>query len=122
MKRFGACILSVLLCLGLAGTAFAHAHLTGAVPAENAVSTATPTSLQLKFSEGLELKFSGVRVIGPAGTEISMGSASLAPGDDTTLIVPIVGRIAAGTYTVMWHTLAADGHATHGTYTFTVKT
>jgi methionine-rich copper-binding protein CopC len=50
-----------------------------------------------------------------------MGRASLAPGDDTTLIVPVPGMLAAGIYTVNWRAVSADGHATHGTYTFSVR-
>ncbi|AYG61221.1 hypothetical protein CCGE525_00435 [Rhizobium jaguaris] len=41
--------------------------------------------------------------------------------NDTVLMVPISGTIGAGTYTVEWHALSADGHKTTGSYTFTVK-
>ena len=52
---------------------------------------------------------------------IPTGVASLAAGDDTTLVVPVMQQLASGTYTVDWHALSKDGHKTHGTYTFTVK-
>jgi len=36
-------------------------------------------------------------------------------------MVPVTGTLADGSYTVDWHALSGDGHKTHGSYTFTVK-
>ena len=116
-----------IACLAaLAGFAFttqalAHAHLTSATPAENGTVSAAPAELDLKFSEGLNLKFTGVKLTGPDKKAVATGTASLGAGDDTTLVVPVPAALAAGIYTVDWHALSADGHKTHGTYTFTVK-
>ena len=40
-------------------------HLSSSVPAENAVVATAPTVLQLNFSEAVNLKFSGVTLLGP---------------------------------------------------------
>jgi methionine-rich copper-binding protein CopC len=102
-------------------TAFAHAHLISAVPADKAVVTTAPTVLTLKFSEGVTLKFTGVEVTGPDKKAVSLGAESLDPKDDTLLTVPLAGGLGAGSYSVAWHALSTDGHKSSGTFTFTVK-
>jgi methionine-rich copper-binding protein CopC len=106
--------------LGLASPAFAHAHLKAATPAVDGSVTAAPSELDLDFSEDLNLKFSGVAVKGSDGAAVETGVASLAK-DDTRLVVPLKRPLAAGTYTVDWHALSADGHKTKGSYSFSVE-
>ncbi|WP_131114367.1 copper homeostasis periplasmic binding protein CopC [Lichenihabitans psoromatis] len=122
MTRFNLTLALSSLCLiGAAAPAFAHAHLTSSVPAAGSRVAAPPTELELKFSEGLNLAFTGVSVKEPGKTAVTTGKASLGAGDDTTLTVPVSDTLAAGTYTIDWHALSTDGHKTHGTYMFTVK-
>lgn len=113
----------VLASLGLAAAspAFAHAHLKSAIPASGSTVATAPTELDLVFSEGLNLKFTGVKVSGPAKAAVATGEAALGAGTDTTLVVPVSVTLAPGSYTVAWHALSTDGHKTNGTYTFTVK-
>ena len=118
MHRFRLGALAALLSLGLAGPAFAHAHLKSAVPAQNATVPA-PSTLRLGFSEGLELRFSGIKLTGPGGAAVPTGDATL-DTDGMTLIVPVAGALPAGAYTVDWHALSKDGHTTKGSYAFTV--
>ena len=101
--------------------AFAHAHLKSAMPAVGGTVATPPTELDLTFSEGLNLKFTGVKVSGPDKAAVTTGDATLGSGGDTTLVVPVTGTLAAGTYSVAWHALSTDGHKTTGTYKFTVK-
>jgi methionine-rich copper-binding protein CopC len=121
MKRLTKYAIGALIAAAFTTQVFAHAHLQTAVPAQNGPATEAPKTLQLKFSEGLELSFTGLTLTGPAKAIIPTGVASLAAGDDTTLVVPVMQQLANGTYTVNWHALLKDGHKTHGTYTFTVK-
>jgi methionine-rich copper-binding protein CopC len=87
----------------------------------NGTVTASPSELDLKFSEGVNLAFTGVEVKGPGKKAVATGKAALRAGDDTTLVVPLSGTLAAGTYTVAWHALSTDGHKTQGSYRFTIK-
>lgn len=103
-----------------AGPAFAHAKLESSVPANAAIVTPAPGELMLKFSEGLELKFSGVAITGPAGP-VTPGAVALDPKDKATLVVPLPAPLPTGTYHVDWHALSTDGHKTQGSYAFTVK-
>jgi copper resistance protein C len=101
-----------------ASDAFAHAELVSETPAAKSMAMPAPTELKLKFSEGLELKFTGVKVVGPKQNVIETGPATLDPNDNTMLIVPIRSALPDGKYTVDWHALSTDGHKTKGTYWF----
>ena len=106
--------------LALTDEAFAHTHLKDAFPADRATVTASPAELDLTFTEELNLKFTGIKITGPDKTEIKTGEASLKDGDKT-LVVPVSGKLGAGSYSVEWHALSTDGHKTSGSYAFTVK-
>jgi methionine-rich copper-binding protein CopC len=112
--------LAALASVALTGAAYAHAHLEAALPAVNGTVKTAPTELDLKFSEELNLKFTGVKVTGPDKKEVKTENAMLM-GGDKTFMVNLPEGLAAGTYRVEWHALSQDGHKTHGSYTFTVK-
>ena len=113
--------LAFALTLGFVGEASAHAHLKTATPAADSAVAAAPSELRLGFTEGVNLKFTGVSVTGPAGAPVSTGAAALAPGDDKVLVVPVSGPLVPGAYKVNWHALATDGHKTDGSYGFTIR-
>ncbi len=106
--------------LGCAGEASAHAHLQTATPAMGGTVAAAPAALGLVFSEGVNPRFSGIAVTGPASTTVPTGPARLAPSGDRMLVVPLEGPLGPGLYRVDWHALATDGHKTQGSYTFTI--
>jgi len=118
MKRAPALIL--IACLTSASPALAHAHLNAESPPADGVLAASPPTLSLNFSEGLEIVLSGVILKGQDGRVISTGAAVLTPNDDKKITVPLNGALSAGRYTVEWHALSRDGHATHGCYKFAV--
>jgi methionine-rich copper-binding protein CopC len=114
------CALGVALLLGVATQADAHAHLESASPAVGSTAVAAPAQLVLHFSEGLELAFSGATVTRRDRMPVAIGGARFAD-KDSTLIVPILATLGAGQVTVDWHALSHDGHATRGSYVFTVQ-
>jgi methionine-rich copper-binding protein CopC len=107
--------------LAVTTPAFAHAHLASAEPASGATVTVAPAELDLTFSEGVNLKFTGIKLAGPGKAATALGKPSLMEGDDTMLMVPVTGTLVPGTYTVTWHALSTDGHKTTGSYSFTLK-
>ena len=117
MKKLA--FITVAASIAFAGQAFAHAHLKSAVPAADSTVKQAPSELDLTFTEGLNLKFSGMKVTGPEKMAVKTGETMLMNGD-TTLMVPVTDKLTAGKYTVEWHALSADGHKTEGTYTFTI--
>ncbi len=109
------------IALGIfAGQALAHAHLTESAPADKATVATAPAELDLRFSEELDLKFSGVKIVGPDKASVKTGDAMLMD-EGKTLMVPLSEKLGPGAYKVEWHVLSADGHKTTGTYGFTVK-
>ncbi len=101
------------------GPVWAHAHLVNAIPAVGATVTGVDT-LRLNFSEGIEIKFSKVEVMGADAAPIALAAVALDPADDKAVVISLPGRLAAGTYTVHWTVVSVDTHRTQGTYTFTI--
>lgn len=108
-------------CLLSIGNAYAHAHLKGQEPAADAVVSTSPTALSLGFTEGLEIRLSGVTLKGPDSQTIQTGAPVLGADDDKQMNVPLNGPLAVGKYTVEWRALSKDGHTSHGSYQFTVN-
>lgn len=117
-SRFAA--LSAIALVVFAGQAFAHGHLTKSVPADKATVAVSPDELDLHFSEELDLKFSGAKIIGPDKASVKTGDAMLTD-EGKTLMVPLPEKLDPGAYEVEWHVLSTDGHKTTGAYGFTVK-
>jgi methionine-rich copper-binding protein CopC len=101
------------------GAAFAHAQLLNAVPGVGTTVSAAPT-LALTFSEPVEPGFSGVALTDAAGKAVPLGKPAADPAGKATLVVAVKARLAAGTYTVVWHAVSVDTHRTQGKYAFTV--
>jgi len=108
-----------LFCLAVPEQALAHAQLVSSTPAANEMAIPPPTELRLKFSEGVELKFTKVTLTGPGSKAVKTGPAKLDPSDSSLLIVPLASPPADGQYTVNWQAVAKDGHKTKGSYSFT---
>ena len=94
------------IALGSTAQAFAHAHLESSTPATGS-TVASPSELDLKFSEELNLKFTGLKLVGPNASAVKFEEPTLMDGDKT-LMVPISGPVPAGTYTVNWHRKVQD--------------
>ena len=104
-----------------ATAALAHPKLVKSDPAANAVVSTAPKELRLSFNEELVPKFSSADVKDQKGQKIEIGTAAPDPLDKKQLVVPMSKPLAAGTYKVEWHAVAADTHRVQGTYSFTVK-
>jgi len=118
--RIDTLVLAAALTLGYAGRANAHAHLAAARPAMGSTVASAPTELGLDFSEAVNPGFSGATVSGPGGLGVSLGKARSGSQGGRTLVLPVDGTLAPGTYRVDWHALAVDGHKTTGSYGFTI--
>ena len=103
-----------------ATSAFAHAEFVKSSPGPDSIVT-SPTEIDLTFSEGINLKFSGAKLSDSMKMSLETGPATLAKGGDTTLVIPVTKPLAAGEYVVTWHNLSKDGHKSKGTFKFAVK-
>ena len=112
--------IAAALALSLAASsAFAHAELEKATPGVGS-TVASATELRLEFSEGVEPKFTGATLSGPAGA-VPLGRPAVDPSDNKILLIKIEKPLAAGVYTVNWHAVSVDTHHTQGNFQFTVK-
>lgn len=114
-------ITTLISCIVIASEAQAHAKLTVASPAADAVLATSPKELRMTFNEGLIAKFSDVELKSKDGTKIETGGAITDPGDKKQLVVPLPTALADGLYSVKWHAVSEDTHHLEGTYSFTVK-
>ena len=120
-RRTMMAVTTLISCSVIAGGAQAHAKLTVASPAADAVVATPPKELRMTFNEGLIAKFSGVELKSKDGTKIETGAAITDPGDKKQLVVPLPAALADGLYSVKWHAVSEDTHHLEGTYSFTVK-
>ncbi|WP_406386418.1 copper resistance CopC/CopD family protein [Streptomyces sp. NBC_00211] len=108
------------LMIGGAGSAFAHAGLTGSDPADGAVLPVAPQQVTLTFTESVSLSEDSLRVLSPANERVNPRPAQHAEGKDDTGRVQLADDLAQGTYTVAWRVVSADGHPISGAFTFSI--
>ncbi len=121
LRNTTAAVVSLVAGSVLATAAWAHPKLVKSDPASNAVVSVPPKELRLSFNEELVPKFSNADVKDQKGQKVEVGAAAADPADKKLLVIPLAKPLAAGTYKVEWHAVAADTHRVQGSYSFTVK-
>ncbi|MFI6467400.1 copper resistance CopC/CopD family protein [Streptomyces sp. NPDC050538] len=101
-----------------AGTASAHAALTGSDPSSGVVVDKAPTQISLTFSEKVSTNDDSLRVLNPKGKRVDVGKPSNISG--TTYAIQVRSGLPDGTYTVAWQVVSADSHPVAGAFTFSV--
>ncbi|MFD4261852.1 copper resistance CopC/CopD family protein [Streptomyces sp. NPDC058534] len=112
--------LLVLLLLGGAAPASAHAALNSTDPGDGAVLQRAPGHVTLTFSESVGLRDDSFRVLDPGGHRVRTGDADRADGRSDTARVDLPAELGEGTYTVAWRVVSADSHPISGAFTFSV--
>lgn len=116
----------LLAASSLALPAAAHPKLVEVSPAEGAI-VAAPAAVTLKFNEKLVSSFTGADLVmtgmpGMAGHQpMKMAAKAALGGDGQTLVVTPDKPLAAGSYRVDWHAVAADTHRVKGAVAFSVR-
>lgn len=96
----------------------AHTKLEKSIPANGAVLTAAPPSVELVFNEAPDVKLTKIEITGPSG-KLELGPVhSMAK---KSVMATINGKMADGPYHVAWQTAGDDGHVVKGEISFTVK-
>ncbi|AFQ49879.1 copper resistance CopC family protein [Burkholderia cepacia] len=103
----------------IASTAFAHVFPQRQTPSAGA-EVAAPASVSITFDGPLEPAFSSLIVSNSTGTQVNTARAEVDPNDRKSIHVALP-PLPAGSYSVHWVAVAADGHRTHGDYSFKVK-
>lgn len=91
-----------------------------ASPAHEAVLTAPPARLVLRFNSKIEHALSRVTIETTAGRPVALPVARATEADAARLVVPLT-PLAPGIYIVRYRVLAADGHVTEGALRFTIQ-
>ncbi|MEU9388454.1 copper resistance protein CopC [Streptomyces sp. NPDC048324] len=112
--------LLVLLVLGGAGPASAHAALKSTDPKDGSVLKSAPRSITLTFTESVGLLDDSFRVLDPGNKRVRTGPAEHGPGGSDTARVTLPAGLARGTYVVAWRAVSADSHPVSGAFTFSV--
>ena len=135
MKR--AVWLTVLL---LASSAWAHSYLVRSMPKAGQTVRVMPQTVQLEFSEPLEVNFSSFKIYAlpassnPQQAAIALRARVLALKNDTEaradaslvsnaspvarLELKLKDKLPSGWYVVMWRALSIDGHVTTDQFAF----
>jgi methionine-rich copper-binding protein CopC len=99
-----------------------HTRLVKSIPSKDTTVSTSPASLQLWFSEKIELPISRVQLVGPNNKVVP--TATITRDDskaDAPVVALLVTELADGAYVVNWTAGSADGHAVKGAYRFMVK-
>ncbi|WP_428934944.1 copper resistance protein CopC [Streptomyces sp. ACT015] len=110
----------VLLVLGGAGTASAHAALRATDPGDGAVVPTAPRQLTLTFTESVALLDDSFRILDPQNRRVDTGAPGHGPGGAATARVALPDGLPQGTYVVVWRVVSADSHPVSGAFTFSV--
>jgi copper transport protein len=114
-------IVFVLASLLIAGVreAAAHAALRTASPAAGAQLDEAPPEIRLTFTESIEPSLSLVVVRNTAGKTITP-RCEATEGNRRTCVARLQ-PLDAGTYSVEWRVVSADGHTVTGRYSFAIR-
>jgi methionine-rich copper-binding protein CopC len=102
-----------------ASPAFAHAFLERADPPVGSDLPTAPQTMTLRFTEGIEPRFSTIEIRDANGAVVAIGKPHTAPGNDRELLVALP-ELHKGRYTVTWHATSVDTHKTEGSFQFNI--
>jgi copper transport protein len=106
----------LLLLLGPARPAQAHASFVRSDPPPNSVLPEHVHQVTIWFSEPLEPAFSEIQVFNTQGQQVDSGNSQVLDDDPMAMSVSLP-TLPDGTYTVAWRTVSTvDGHALRGSY------
>ncbi|CAM5735639.1 hypothetical protein SHIRM173S_00489 [Streptomyces hirsutus] len=110
----------ILLLLGSAGPASAHAALRGADPGEGSVVKSAPRHVTLTFTESVALLDDSFRIYSPDNHRVPLDEPEHADGRSDTARIGLPDGLDDGTYTVAWRVVSADSHPASGAFTFSI--
>lgn len=106
----------MIVLVSIAPPASAHTRLVASVPAGGATVTEAPAVIRLEFDGTIESSFGGVQVFDPAGLRVEEQAPPTIRGRVVELVLTPIEE--AGTYTVVFRVISADGHPVEARYSF----
>ncbi|MFB7394753.1 copper resistance protein CopC [Streptomyces sp. NPDC056191] len=98
--------------------AAAHTDLVSSSPARGASLDRPPTAIRLTFSDEMTERYAKVALTAPDGSAADVTGLDVS---GRTATLPVEPGLAAGTYTVGYRVVSADGHPVAGSFAFTVE-
>ena len=118
MTRLRRAALTAALLTALAASpAAAHSLLLSATPAPDAVLTASPPYVVLRFNNRIEKRLSRVRLVDERGATAEAPTARVG-GETAESLVAAVPPLTPGAWRVEWQVFSTDGHVVSGGYGF----
>jgi copper transport protein len=116
-----ALFIAVFAVVGCAGSATADAHVEvkSTSPAKGSTASTSIRAVKVTFT-GPILRGT-LRVTGPRGRVVSIGSGGRDPGNVNRLRVRLTRSLAAGRYRATWTVTSADGHGEGGSFRFKLR-
>lgn len=109
-----------VLVLAPADSAWAHARLIKATPADGASLSHAPESVILVFNEAPEIEFSGIKITSP-DLALVLEQTPLKGPNPNSLTVPLpTSELRVGRYVVNYRVLSVDGHLVEGRTSFSI--
>jgi methionine-rich copper-binding protein CopC len=99
-------------------TLLAHMKATKMEPAADSTVTASPTRVQIWFTEAPDPKVSKLELSGPSGAVKLTGFQVTR---EKSVMATVESNLADGRYTARWQAAGNDGHIQKGEFAFTVK-
>jgi copper transport protein len=122
LRRALLCALMVVGLLAMtAGPALAHATLLGSTPAAKQRDVSSTPSINLRFSEPVQIVNRGdVTIVDARGVRVDGGRPSTLPDNPRQVVVPLRGPLVPSSYTVRYRVVSADSHSEAQAYVFAV--
>jgi methionine-rich copper-binding protein CopC len=110
-------LLAISVAIVPASPAATHSLLLGSTPAPDAVVTASPRHVRLRFNNRIETRLSRVRLVDERGL---VAAAPIAPADSPApeSLQAAVPPLTPGVWRVEWQVFSTDGHVVSGSYAF----
>jgi methionine-rich copper-binding protein CopC len=118
-RRYAPPLTAVAIVVCAAPAAAAHVEVKSTSPAKGSIAKTTIRAVKVTFT-GPILRGT-VRVTGPGGRVVSVGSGGRAPGNVNRLRVGLKRSLAEGSYRATWTVTSADGHGEGGSFRFKLR-
>ncbi len=118
MRLVAAVLVGLALLASTASSAFAHAHLLRATPADGSVLATAPAAMDLEFSEPVVSVDGSSRLFGSGSGPVVLAASV----QDRAMTVMLPSALAEDVYAVSYRVVSADGHPISGAVAFRIGT
>lgn len=116
-----ALVASLLVAVGNAPAAKAHASLSNSSPRDGAALKSAPRSILLNFNETITFSAANVQILNASAAQIPVRVGSQTIGGTTRLTLTPAKALGSGRFAVRYSVTSADGHVIAGALAFSVN-